>query len=379
MGESSSIRHTNVARAAKSLVFVVALGLVFGLLNTSVLSDFGITSSRVPYGRSRATSIATTYKTNNHHNTTTTTTTPAPTTRLPSFATNGGVIVFLHVPKTGGTTIRKSFQQRDHVTYLFSNRKSKYDTVVDRVDEWVQTGPTSTSTAVGSSNQSQIGILEIHARNNPTLLSICDQLQQWKATAKEHKVPFFAFTILREPAAFGISYFNYYHGIQWEKRRFEFLPFSNMTEANFIRTMHKNPQCLFLTRSEQAYQRNFPELRQNVTHHECDQAYQCLRRTMDWIGTTERLKNETLPLLHHLIDGDYYYHPPTPPPPAHPNSSRSRTPTTPQHENTGPKIFGFQNMTEESSSYLKVMTEWDQEMYRSVLQDYDFRSFALSS
>ena len=313
---------------------------------------------------------------------------------LPSLASTGGVMVFLHVPKTGGTTIRKTYQKRENVTYLFSNRKEKYNSLVPIVNEWVRTGPSNKETVVFNNEtstrrrQQHIGILEIHARNNPSLITICDQLQQWKATAKEQQIPFFAFTVVREPESFGISYFNYYHGMRWEKRRFEFLPRDELTNDNFRRTMHHNPQCLFLTRSEQAYQKNFPTLRQNRTREECLEAYDCLRKTMDWIGTTERLQNETLPLLQYLLlneEGGNHQQTTTNDASKATVASNSKhaaaaaaargtkqSSTISDHENTGPKLFGRSNMTNESQKYLTAMTEWDRDMYLSVLRDYDF-------
>jgi Sulfotransferase family len=270
--------------------------------------------------------------------------------KLPSLA-HGGIIFFLHVPKTGGTSFRKAFHGHDDVIYEFSNNRAKYEAIKDRVDQWVTTAMTTSSAL---SNQ-KIKILEVHARNNPTLLEICHQLQQWRETAARNQLPFFAFTILREPLSFAVSYFNYYHGIQWEKRRFEYLPSEAMTEQNFVRTMHFNPQCLFLTRSEQAYQRNHPEMRQNLTKEECDKAFQCLQANMDWIGRTESLQNETIPLINSLMTGD-------------------RNNTRVALENAGPKLFRRQNISSDTLQHLQRMTLWDEEMYHKALQAYKFET-----
>jgi len=289
---------------------------------------------------------------------------------LPNFA-HGGIVIFLHVPKCGGTTIRKGFQKRNHVTYLFSNRRSKYEEHVPKVNEWVQNNVTSTK-----KTNATVGILEIHARNNPSLLKICQQLQTWRATAAQYNVPFFAFTVLRDPQQFAISYYNYYHGIQWEPRRFEYLPAINMTDANFQRTMHFNPQCLFLARGEQAYQKNFPELRANLTKEECTNASQCLFYNMDWIGTTERLHNETIPLLDHLIDSAGATAALTTPTTLGPEKDSSRSTTKEiKTENTGPKLFGPWNMSQSSLDYFESMSEWDQELYRIIQEHYRFESF----
>lgn len=263
----------------------------------------------------------------------------------------------LFAPLQGGTSIRKSFQGRKDVSYLFSNRRPRYDSAVEQVDEWV---------ANGTKDQT-VGILEVHARNNPSLLEMCDQLQQWRETAQQNNVPFFAFTLYREPLSFSISYFNYYHGVSHEKRRFEYLPEEQMTEENYRQTMHFNPQCLFLARGEQAYQRNFPEKRLNLTQAECDQAYECMKTNMDWIGTTERLQNETMPLLNHLIGRATTE--------AH-QASIEEEPLA-KHENTGPRIFGRSDISSLSMEYVRNMTRWDAIMYQHVMEEYNFEDYDL--
>jgi hypothetical protein len=284
------------------------------------------------------------------------------TKTVPSFE-DGGVIFILHIPKCGGTTIRKGFQGRKNVKYLFSSNRNKYDLQVQSMDQWVQYGPEANRT----------GIFEVHARNNPTLLDLCDQLKEWRRIANENKIPFFAFTVLREPTSFAISYFNYYHGKRWQKRRFEYLPEHNMTEDNFIRTMHFNPQCLFLTRSEQAYQRNFPEKRENLSEVECKTALECLISNMDWVGTTECLRNETIPLLSYLID----------------SSERSQTETMGSYqeekekevkdENGSYKFFALDDASVSTKEYLNEMTRWDQHMYNKIRQVYSINDFDFGS
>ncbi|CAB9517597.1 expressed unknown protein [Seminavis robusta] len=359
------------SRPLQVIAFLLALGFLIQHFNDSLLSGpasdvarRSITAIESPKSnRDPAATNATNATRNSNSNSD-----QVSTKSFPSFQ-HGGFIVFLHIPKTGGTTIRKTFQKLPGVTYMFSNRRAKYETLVQEVHQnWL----TKRNNADGNNNNnnnkiSRIGILEIHARNNPTLLEICSQLHQWRETAAQNRVPFFAFTILRDPTSFAISYFNYYHGMQWEKRRFEYLPTEQMTEENFLRTMHLSPQCLFLTRSEQAYQRNHPELRVNLTQSECESAYKCLQGTMDWIGTTERLHNETIPLLKNLLVTSGV-----------PTTGKNQTGTTSQQgqrtnvkvENAGPRIFGKHNISSTSWERLERMTRWDQDMYQKAIKEY---------
>ena len=138
-----------------------------------------------------------------------------------------------------------------------------------------------------------------------------------------------------------------------------------MTEENYRRTMHFNPQCLFLARGEQAYQRNFPEKRLNLTQQECDRAYQCMKATMDWIGTTDRLQNETMALLHRII--------PTASSRIELQEKESVEPI--RHDNTGPKIFGLANISNASLEYFQNMTRWDEILYGHVQEEYNFEAY----
>lgn len=257
---------------------------------------------------------------------------------------------------TLGTTIRKHIKRRSYVEYLFSENRATFSEMFQSMARWVNSGP----------RHGQIKVLEVHARNNPTIIELCQQLHEWRALAKQNDVPFFAFTILRDPLSFATSYFNYYHGKRWEKRRFEFLPAVNMTEDNFLRTMHFNPQCLFLTRSEQSYQKNFPQKRQNLTKRDCDAAYHCLQSNMDWIGTTGRLRNETIPLLNHLIDLPYRL-----------ANRTDRDCKNVKDENGSHKFYSLQNASTAAFEYLETMTEWDREVYERSQKDFVYDDFDL--
>ena len=126
-------------------------------------------------------------------------------------------------------------------------------------------------------------------------------------------------------------------------------------EDAMVKSVYSNPQCLFLARGERAFGDDKAHLRKNLDQAECLRTYQSLRRTMDWIGRTETLSNETLPLLTTMMFKS-------------PEVGRN-LPTS----NASPRTDGFVHLAKlqaETRTALEAMSAWDQELYRRTRHDY---------
>lgn len=236
---------------------------------------------------------------------------PQPQQMQPLTSATGGIIFFFHGPKTGGTTIRDNFQNAQNFpmidfTGVYVSRQWKR--VQKQVQEKLQVSP-------NSSTNKTILFVEIHNRQRPSwMMDIAPRVQQWKHEAKEQGIPFYAFTLLRDPVDLAISYFNYFHvlgGIFGDERM---LPQVNGTVESFRQVVlhepssslsppsstsnqqHFNPQCLYFLKGE-LVETTRP------TARDCQRVQQSLHETMDWIGDTKTMSHDTLPLLLYLITG----------------------------------------------------------------------------
>ena len=265
-------------------------------------------------------------------NATTATASPAATTddggsmkpkrRLPIMSSTG-VIFFLHVPKTGGTTIRRNVEQLDNIHYVFARNYSTYYETAPLVEEAIlgqsneQTHQVRSNTPtiqnnIKSNNRKNGTILfyEVHATTAPSFFRLRSRLRRWRDTAERNNVPVFFFTILREPVSFAFSHFKFFH-VEERNPTFERC---NATEDNFIRLSLENPQCQFLykgepsMRAQKAVQMNDGtgttiQNKSNVIVQpdHCQQIQHQMIDLLDWVGTTDNLSNETIPLLAHVL------------------------------------------------------------------------------
>jgi hypothetical protein len=206
--------------------------------------------------------------------------------RLPSFE-NGGVMFFVHVPKAGGTTIRRNLQRQEKVLYHFGRNKTTFTKAIPVIEDAL----------INGTNNGTIHVLELHALDSPSLLQLRQTVLDWRTTALQNRVDVFFFTVLREPVAYSVSHFNFFH-VQKRNDSFEQC---NATEENFLRLSLENPQCQFLYQGERAM-RWQKRLQRSVLSHTClTLVYETLMATMDWVGTTEQLTNATWPLLARMV------------------------------------------------------------------------------
>ena len=138
---------------------------------------------------------------------------------------------------------------------------------------------------------------ELHGAGAPSFHALATKFMEWKKTCRHLGIPFFAFTVLREPQSFALSYFNFFHGGHHRKYKY----YASANQTTFLRHTLSNPQCLFLARSDMQYLPQYQNDSQNFTWKECLEAYDDLMALMDWVGITSNLSNETIPILSTVL------------------------------------------------------------------------------
>lgn len=215
-------------------------------------------------------------------------------TALPLPNENGIIIYYMHIPKTGGTTQLAPFALNKDWRYrqvYGSSKQSRYRLeMYDLLEQW----------EAGSNTRVYY---EYHAGTAGPYMDQQNRedVNVWRAMAKVRNIPFFAFTVMREPHSMALSHFNFYYADEKENSRFYWRP--EATETDFLELSVPNPQCLFCLKSERAYEKGYRNDKDNSIHvskEGCDAVYQAFLDDFDWIGTTDKLSSETFPILEHI-------------------------------------------------------------------------------
>jgi hypothetical protein len=270
---------------------------------------------------------------------------------LPTFD-EGGVVVFFHVAKTGGTSIRSIFKDRTRIPTIYLETVFNASAFLGSAALIDRVLTKNTTFDIGK----KVLFLETHGLNAPALPFMHPHLKRWRQMAADHGTSFFAFTIIRDPVDYAVSYFNFFNAAPCT---LGFCPWRLYmpTEGNLVQTTEANNQCLLMARDHWGIfiQKN----RTAPTPQECNNVYDLLLEDFDWVGTTEAMSEETIPLLTYMLTR---------------NMTLANTP-----------IHGFNVMsaTKNESSvvkrsslhpttvdYIRSMSYLDQENYNRVQRDF---------
>lgn len=206
-----------------------------------------------------------------------------PTNRpLPEFKATenrgGGAIIFWHVAKTGGTTVRKRCASLPGVDYLLLVKPEDYYKGANIIADYLSPVPEDETPDAANHHHNHTLFVELHGMDGPTVLEMQDQIALWRKLSRIHNTPLFIFTILREPISYSVSYFNFFHQEA-----------TTMPTAEDLARTAFNRQCMTLGSS--------PTYNKRI----CALLYKKFNTYFDWVGTTEKMSEETLPLLQHLL------------------------------------------------------------------------------
>ena len=268
---------------------------------------------------------------------------------LPSFVHRGGLVIFFHVAKNAGTTLRRFLMQRygnDRLELHWNTNFAGQLPLMRRIVEGL------------AENQRQTLVVEIHRGSDPTLPELELVISNLRQRAQVNQVPFFVFSTYRDPLSYAVSYYNYQnmgglHKIYKQGKN---------TEQDFLRLSLPSPQCLFFARGELATTKDFDIYGRNLTHEECLTTYHAMTRTIDWIGTVDKVQTETLPLLAYMMEGG-----------GGPGSAVPITNLDFAHQNPTRGLdrkINIHNLSSFAIQQIQTRMQSDGEIYQRVQRDY---------
>jgi hypothetical protein len=209
---------------------------------------------------------------------------------------------------------------------------------------------------VKNETRSKILLLELHG-SVPGMTYLAPYIHRWRQMAFSHNQNFFAFTLVREPLQLSISYFRFFH-VNCPHRWCERQQFNSTVDGllSSVRLL-PNRQCTSL-HQRQSFTLLKPSIAQECVVTDCQAVTRLTEQAMDWIGTTERLSSDTIPLLSYML-------------------TRSKVANATNEKVSSPDI-SLQKMTGTERRELEGFLHMDLQLYDHVKQQYSInKTFCL--
>ena len=201
--------------------------------------------------------------------------------KLPSLR-NGGIVVFFHNPKTGGTSIRDMVQHSDDIDFV-TRQKVSVQQLYAYMQEWTTTR-----------DSTKVHFLEIHG-TPPGFVQLLPKLDKWRRQAHEHDVPLFIFTMMRDPLDWLLSCFNFFCLAIRKHTKCT----SPASISGLLQEARPNPQSrwfCFMNTIMAVPNRTEPDMSRCTLNY----LLPLMMEYMDWVGFMERY-DETLSVLQHVL------------------------------------------------------------------------------
>jgi len=224
-----------------------------------------------------------------------------PVENLPNFE-RGGIIIFFHMPKTGGTSFRLAAERNSAQLEFHRNDKISMSQLKEEVLSW-----TLSNDIVGDGKK--VKLVELHW-DLDSLVKMQGDLDLWRENARKNNIPFFVFTVLRDPVQAFISFYNFFCIKQHKARTVKCHPPWDVN--HLLRISPDNPQARWLChgttlalgdkvlKENEIIDLNKIPLPENLNDDPyCSDVLQLAKKHFDWIGLKQK-SEETLALFSRM-------------------------------------------------------------------------------
>ena len=211
----------------------------------------------------------------------------------------GGIVIFFHMPKTGGTSIREAAKRSLDIELVTNKKKS-----MARLRKEILSWTLSKDKTVGKGKQ--VKMVELHW-DLDSLVEMKVDLDIWRKNSKENDIPFFVFTVLAEPAYTYMSFYNFFCIRQTKLRTLDCD--GPHTADHVMKVSPDNPQARWLCKATTlGLQKKTDDAKTRIDLNKmslpdpldqdpyCSNIIEIVKETFDWVALKSRSK-KTIKLL----------------------------------------------------------------------------------